>query len=136
MLKKICIFLTLLFFIGLSGYLSGTYYYKIKMIDSHKEYYEEISKNLPKTVSLLENKKLERQNENIFIENIHFYNLTNECMDYYGVESIEDYRKIQKAIFKKSSLRNNYKLRKLFENKKKEFIKAFSDESFSIIKEK
>lgn len=106
------------------------------MIDSHKEYYEEISKNLPKTVSLLENKKLERQNENIFIENIHFYNLTNECMDYYGVESIEDYRKIQKAIFKKSSLRNNYKLRKLFENKKKEFIKAFSDESFSIIKEK
>lgn len=136
MLKKICIFLTLLFFIGLNGYLSGTYYYKIKMIDSHKEYYEEISKNLPKTVSLLENKKLERQNENIFIENIHFYNLTNECMDYYGVESIEDYRKIQKAIFKKSSLRNNYKLRKLFENKKKEFIKAFSDESFSIIKEK
>lgn len=134
MLKKICIFLTLLFFIGLSGYLSGTYYYKIKMIESHKEYYEEVSKNLPKTVSLLENKKLERRNENIFIENMHFYNLTNECMDYYGVESIEDYSKIQKAIFKKSSLRNNYKLRKLFENKKKEFIKAFSDESFNIIK--
>lgn len=134
MLKKICIFLTLLFFIGLSGYLSGTYYYKIKMIESHKEYYEEVSKNLPKTISLLENKKLERQNENIFIENIHFYNLTNECMDYYGVESIEDYRVIQKSIFKKSSLKNNYKLRKLFENKKKEFIKAFSDESFNIIK--
>lgn len=134
MLKKICIFLTLLFFIGIGGYLSGTYYYKLKMIQDHKDYYVAVAGNLPETIFLLESKKLERKNENIFIENIHFYNLTTECMEYYGTESIDDYAEIQKLIFKKSSFKNNYRLSKIFKIKKEEFVKAIKNESLNIVK--
>lgn len=134
MLKKRCIFLTLLFFIGVGSYLSGTYYYKLKMIENHKDYYEAVTGNLPGAIFLLKNKKLERKNENIFIENIHFYNLTTECMKYYGTESIDDYVEIQKLIFKRNSLKDNYKLSQFFKIKKEEFIKAITDESFNMIK--
>lgn len=134
MLKKRCIFLTLLFFIGIGSYLSGTYYYKLKMIQNHKDYYKIVVQNLPETVFLLESKKLERRNENIFIENIHFYNLTTECMKYYGTESIDDYVEIQKLIFKRNSFKDNYKLSQFFKIKKEEFIKAIKNESLNIVK--
>ncbi|MGL5778415.1 hypothetical protein [Cetobacterium sp.] len=104
------------------------------MIQDHKEYYKIVAQNLPETLFLLESKKLERGNENIFIENIHFYNLTTECMKYYGTESIEDYVEIQKLIFKRNSLKDNYKLSQFFKIKKEEFIKAIKNESLNIVK--
>ncbi|MDX8337029.1 hypothetical protein [Candidatus Cetobacterium colombiensis] len=104
------------------------------MIQDHKDYYVAVAGNLPETIFLLESKKLERKNENIFIENIHFYNLTTECMEYYGTESIDDYAEIQKLIFKKSSFKNNYRLSKIFKIKKEEFVKAIKNESLNIVK--
>lgn len=82
------------------------------MIHNFTVNYGEILKNIEKNMDIVENKLIDRETsiedkkELIAVTNLYF--LSRECMEYYKIESIDDYMILQEKMYKIIDFRENY----------------------------
>lgn len=97
------------------------------MIHNFTVNYGEVLKSVEKNIDIVENKLIDRETsiedkkELIIATNLYF--LSRECMEYYKIESIDDYMTLQEKMYKIVDFRENYERYSEMKEKKEKLRK-------------
>ncbi|MHA4987753.1 hypothetical protein [Cetobacterium somerae] len=100
------------------------------MIHNFTVNYGEILKSVEKNIDIVENKLIDRETsiedkkELIMATNLYF--LSRECMEYYKIESIDDYMTLQEKMYKIVDFRKNYERYSEMKEKKEKLRKILN----------
>jgi len=124
-IKKVFIPL-LLSFTLISGYLGVSSALKKFYGVHYTNIYISIEENLSTLDIAVVDEKISDKEKKLLLDMVNLYFLTRECMEYYNIDDIHKYMKLQTKIPSVLKIRNNYHLYKYFKGKDRELQSAFS----------
>lgn len=94
-----------------------------KFISNYGEILKDIEKNIVIIESKLVDKETSAEEKEKLMTMINLYLMSRECMDYYKIESIDDYMKLQRKMYRTIDLEKNYGRYSLMKKEKEKLTK-------------